>query len=155
DNFVPGYTQVYAFEDGRTNQNPTICTDRDPMMCPGDNKRGNVNGIIVQELDDNDNLVSGGIVKDGDTVASCSVSEANRSTAGGCGRTNPYKACSRYQITVDVPDDVAEPDPSSTDMNGNPLHEIVWVDYFADGGDIETPVLLVSDAIAGIQRNTD
>jgi hypothetical protein len=143
NDFVPGYTQVYAFCDKRTNQNPRIAI--------GDG----FGGIVVQKIDADDNLVSGGTVGPNDTLDSCPVAEADRSTSGGCGKTDPYQACTGYQITVDVPDDVAEPDPSSTDMNGNELHEIVWVDYFADGGDIDSPVLLVSDATTGIQRGTD
>jgi hypothetical protein len=146
DRFVPGYTQVYAFADGRTNQNPRVVTD--------DGKPGNVGGIIVEKLDVNDDLVSGGAVGPGDTVDSCFVSEADRQLSG-CGRTDPYQVCTQYQITVDVPDDVAELDPSTTDMNNNPLHEVVWVDYFADRGDVDNPILLVSDATLGIQRGTD
>jgi hypothetical protein len=150
DNFVPGYTQVYAFCDTTiTNKNPSFITD--------DGKPGNVNGIIVQALDANDDVVGDGGVGDAGTVTACNVSEASRNASGGCGRTDPYKACARYQITVDVPEDVAEIDPTTTDMTTHQrLHEIVWVDYFADQGDIDTPLLLVADAASGkLQRNDD
>jgi hypothetical protein len=142
--YVPGYTQVYAFCDKRDNANPPIAL--------GDG----YSGIVVQKLDANDNLVRAGTVGPHDNVDSCPVAEADRSTSGGCGRTDPYKACTRYQIMVDVPEGVAELDPSTKDAMGNTLYETVWVDYFADGGDIDTPVLLVADPASGkLQKNTD
>jgi hypothetical protein len=69
----------------------------------------------------------------------------------GCGAVNPFSTCSNYQISVQVPNNVAEIDPATKNSNGQPLHEAVWVDYFADRGDIQTPILLVSDPTLGIQ----
>jgi hypothetical protein len=43
-------------------------------------------------------------------------------------------------VTVEVPATVADWDPA------NGVYETVWVDYFADLGDIDTPVLLVAAA---------
>ena len=44
---------------------------------------------------------------------------------------------------------MAEIDPDSKDVDGNPLRESVWVSYFADFGDMSTSISLVSDATRG------
>ena len=54
-----------------------------------------------------------------------------------------------------MPRDVAEVDPSGKQPDGQPLHEAVWVDYFADQGDINSSTALVSDASLGIQTGYD
>jgi hypothetical protein len=120
DSFVPGYAQVYAFADGRTNDNPVVTGLT-------------INGMPMPEG------VAGAV-----QVAGCSVPEDTRNSAGGCGKTDPFKACPEFQMSVTVPDDVAEVDPSGMAQGGGPLYETVWVDYFADNGDIDSPVLLVS-----------
>src|SRR6185312_15720996 len=74
----------------------------------------------------------------------CDVSTAARN-APGCGKTNAFSACTTYDVSVEVPDTVADYDPA------NGVYETVWVDYFADQGDIDTPVLLVADAVPPTQ----
>jgi hypothetical protein len=125
DSFVPGYTQVYAFSDLRPNDNP-----------------------VVTSL-----LIDGRPLRDGDTVETCGVSIDDRLAPPGCGRPDPYAQCASYVLDVVVPDDVAEDDPSSQSADGSSLKEVVWVDYFADQGSIDSPVKLVSDATTGILRD--
>ena len=43
----------------------------------------------------------------------------------------------------------------SRDANGDPLREVVWVDYYADGGEILSDRALVSDAAQGYQSEHD
>jgi hypothetical protein len=123
DSFVPGYTQVYAFADGRTNANPA--TDGITL-----------DGKAIPEQGD-----------DPPVVARCPVTAAERRT-GGCGTGSPTDDCTHYQIEA-VVGDSAEVDPGAFDENGNPLREVVWVSYFADAGDVEPSIKLVSDARSG------
>jgi hypothetical protein len=124
EGFLPGYTQVYVFEDGRTNANPVV------------------NALTV----------------DGDpyapetppTVPRCDVSAEERRKSG-CAATDEFTECEAVEIDVDVPDDIAEIDPEAVDIEGDPLNEVVWVSYFADGGDFQSGIRLVSDAREGIQ----
>ncbi len=143
DSFVPGYTQVYVFADGRQNANPPV----DGLS---------LNGAI---LDDRAGAASPGSdlteVPAGH-VLRCPVSEDDRGSAG-CGKTDPSKACTDYELSVffNDPTTVAEPEPKAegTAPDGGVLMEEVWVDYFADQGDIDTPVLLVNDATTGLQSS--
>jgi hypothetical protein len=135
DSFVPGYTQVYAFADGRQNANPTI----DGLTLNGGALPGRQQpGVTLSPPPP--------------VVTRCPVTEADRGSAG-CGKTDPSKACADLELSVFFrhPEGVSEIDPSGTTEDGSPLHEEVWVDYFADGGDIDSPVLLVYDATTGLQ----
>ncbi|NUO54500.1 MAG: hypothetical protein HOV80_37120 [Polyangiaceae bacterium] len=122
DGFVPGYTQVYVFEDGRRNANPVI------------------NGILV------DGEAPAAQV----TVPACKVSEDERRKTG-CSATDEFAECETVDIDVSVPDDVAEIDAGATGAEGEELREVVWVSYYADAGDFDSPTKLVSDAQKGIQ----
>jgi hypothetical protein len=116
DAFVPGYTQVYAFSDGRTNNNPPV------------------NGISINQVPNDAGVADGG------NVTACPVPEGARIGVAGCGSTDPFTQCqddrAEYQITVDVPLDDKSP-------TGLPQYELVWVDYFADQGDMDTPTSLI------------
>jgi hypothetical protein len=119
--FVPGYTQLYAFEDRRTNVNPanrglTIDGDRaDPTVVP--------------------------------SVATCSTQDTSQPQ--GCGPPPQNQtACTKPTIDV-VVDDVAELD-GSLSASGTPQREVVWVDYFADKGTFEKDRKVVSKADTGI-----
>lgn len=52
-------------------------------------------------------------------------------------------------VKVDVPSDVAEVDPGSSDINGNVLREGVWVDFYANKGDFTKITRLISDPTTG------
>jgi hypothetical protein len=126
ESFVPGYTQVYSFEDGRKNQNPTV------------------NGFTIDGTSIEEGAASE--VK----VERCDIADDKRNLAPGCGRPNPNADCKSYEIDIDVPEDVAEIDEDAKSQDGKPLTEVVWVDYFADGGSFDRDLMLVSDATTGI-----
>ena len=122
ESFLPGYTQVYAFADGRTNANPRV------------------SGLAL----DGNEIPAG----ESPTVAACALTEEERNFSG-CDAKDPKEECTVYEVDVLVPSDVAEVDPDGTSLEGEQLTEPVWVDYYADGGDLESSVKLVSDALAG------
>lgn len=130
DAFVPGYTQIYAFADGRENKNPEVL------------------GITMD----------GAPLEDGKEVTSCKVSEEDRLGPPGCGRPDPFKECTSYTIDIVLPDDperVAETDPDARQADGSYLREAVWVDYFTDNGSFDADIKLVSDAVEGLRDNHD
>jgi hypothetical protein len=168
DSFVAGYTQVYAFADGATNHNPVVngidlagsplpagtCVPN-RKACGGDAGAPDESqdaGPVEERVDAGDAGDAGLIVEPSCCeVHTCDISEDTRLGPGGCGKQDPFKSCSEYAITVDVPQDVAEPDPNTKGPDGGLAHESVWVDYFADKGDFDNATLLVSDALNGIQ----
>jgi hypothetical protein len=137
DRFVPGYTTVYAFADGYTNKNPPVCdlsvtvTGDTDGGAPGGGGDG---GPCMPDL------LDGGTGAQVYTIPYCDVSTAAR-VATGCNKTDAFSACATYDVSVDVPATVADYD------SANGVYETVWVDYFADQGDINDPVLLVADAV--------
>lgn len=135
ESFVPGYTQIYAFEDGRTNANPEV-------------KRLTITGGDIEK--DTTFLEGSG---DAPEVEACPLSDEARSPAAGCGAKDPYTECEAYTIDVDVDQAIAEIDEGSTDPEGKKLREVVWVDYFADKGDLDADVRLVSDATTGLTES--
>jgi hypothetical protein len=127
DRFVPGYTQVYAFADGRGNANPVIeAMTLDAKEIPADPAKA-------------------------PEVEACSVTEDERLKMAGCGRRDAWSDCTTYDVSVKVPEDVAEIDPSGKQADGTPVRETVWIDYFTDRGDFAHPTQLVSDAVTGYQ----
>jgi hypothetical protein len=126
ESFVPGYTQIYSFEDGRVNNNPTVNAvtfDGKPMSDqPADYPK----------------------------VPPCDVPDADRNLPASCSRQDAYVACTPYAIDVDVPDDVAEIDPEAKDENGKQLKEAVWVNYYADAGNFDGDIKLISTATGEI-----
>ncbi len=131
ESFVPGYTQIYSFEDGRVNNNPVVNAltfDGEPMSDePGKYPK----------------------------VASCDVPAADRNLPASCSREDPYTACTAYEIDVDVPDDVAEIDPEAKDETGKQLKEAVWVNYYADAGNFDGDIKLISTSDGDIiQKRT-
>lgn len=125
DSFVPGYTQIYAFADGRENRNPELL------------------GLTLE----------GQPLLDGQQVERCSVTEEDRLGPAGCGRPDPFTECTTYDIDIELPDDVekiAETDPDARQPDGSYLREAVWVDYFTDRGSVDADIKLVSDAVEGL-----
>ncbi|WP_437970313.1 hypothetical protein WMF04_13890 [Sorangium sp. So ce260] len=121
DSFVPGYTQVYVFEDGRTNANPTMLG----LTLDGDAMSEDFAAIPNADR--------------------CPIDREERREAG-CSAEDPFTACRAYTIDAIIPPDVAEDDP---DAKQQALKEIVWVDYFTDLGDLDGGIKLVSDAADG------
>lgn len=124
--FVPGYTQIYAFEDGRENPPPPVAA----LRFDGD-------------VHDAEQAVA---------VDLCGVTKEDRAKSG-CAATDEFAECTTYPVDIDVEADVADLDPESKDKDGNPLREVVWVDYFADGGEFDSDIKLVSDAVKGLQES--
>jgi hypothetical protein len=135
DRFVPGYTTVFAFADGYTNPNPPVCGLS--VTVSGDTDGGapltGDGGTCMPDVPD------AGLGAQVGSAAYCDVSEAARH-ASGCNGTDAFSACQSYDVSVEVPATVADYDPA------NGVYETVWVDYFADLGDIDPPVLLVAAA---------
>lgn len=126
EGFVPGYTQVFVFDDGRRNGNPIVT---------GLSYDGTV------------------LAPDAPTpqIRRCDVSEDERRKSG-CAAIDEFTECTTVTFDVAVPDDVAEVDPDAVDPEGEPLREVVWVSYYTDGGQFDSATKLVSDASDGIQR---
>ena len=122
ESFVIGFTQAYAFADSRGNDNPPI------------------DGMEFSAQPWSDDLTQVPI------VPPCPVSEADRKQ-GGCA-TEGLDSCEGYVVKALV-GDVAEVDPDAFTPEGVPFREVVWVNYFADSGDIEDFTKLVSDAELG------
>ncbi|MBL9024664.1 MAG: hypothetical protein JNL21_20885 [Myxococcales bacterium] len=126
EGFVPGYTQVFVFDDGRRNLNP-----------------------VVTGLSYDDQVFAADAPPP--QIQRCAVSEEERRKSG-CAATDEFTECTTVTFDVAVPDDVAEIDPGALDPNGEPLREVVWVSYFTDGGQFDSATKLVSDSAKGIQR---
>ncbi len=126
DSFVPGYTQIYAFEDGRTNVNPpTAAVTLDGLPLPTD-------PTLAPK------------------VALCPVSDAERQKRGCARRGTGIGDCEQHDLGATIPD-AAEVMPDESDERGGSLREVVWVSYFADAGDVDSSVKLVSDSRKGYQ----
>ncbi len=126
ESFVPGYTQIYSFDDGRVNQNPTV------------------NALTFDGAEMSDEPAKY------PKAAPCDVPESDRNLPPSCSREDPYTACTAYEIDVDVPDDVSEIDPDAKDENGKQLREAVWVNYYADAGNFDSDIKLLATAAGDV-----
>lgn len=125
ESFVPGYTQIYSFADGRQNTNPAI----DAFLWEG---------AAAPEGEDPSVIP---------VVPSCPLTDDER--RAGCTGEDPFEACQAYSIDVAIDPALAEVDPGVSSPDGSPLREIVWVNYYADKGDIDGDTSLVSGAVEG------
>ena len=119
ESFVPGYTQIYSFEDGRANANPPA------------------EALVFDDAELTDETST-------TTVAPCDVPDSDRNVPPSCSREDPYVTCESYTVDVKVPDNVAEIDPDAKDEKGNQLKEAVWVNYYSDVGNFESDIKLIS-----------
>ncbi len=126
DAFIPGYTQVYVFEDGRVNANPPV------------------EGMLFDE----ELLAEDARIE----TTTCPVTFEERRKSG-CSATDEFTECDAHTIDLQVPNDVADDDQESLDADGNPLKESVWVSYFATGGTFDADIKLLNDATKGIQED--
>jgi len=123
ESFVPGYAQVYAFADGRTNDNPPVAAlTLDGMELPSDPALA-------------------------PTVPRCAVTEDERRKAG-CAKKDLLETCKEHALDATIPD-AAEPLDETGSEIGGALREAVWVNYYADGGELDGAVRLVSDSSKG------
>ncbi|WP_437758757.1 hypothetical protein [Sorangium sp. So ce1389] len=121
DSFIAGYTQVYVFGDGRVNANPEM------------------QGLTLDGAPLPEDFA------DIPTVPPCPVGKEERREVG-CSAEDPFVECTAYDLDALIDASVAEPDP---DAQQQALREIVWIDYFADLGDLDRGIKLVSDAAEG------
>lgn len=128
ESFVPGYTQIYSFADGRMNGVPEILG----LTIDGED--------IPEDLDQIP------------TIPACDVPPDERNQPASCTREDAFTACASYEIQVEVPEDVAEVDPEAKGDDGQPLTETVWVNYATDTGDFESDIKLVNDPQTGYQE---
>jgi hypothetical protein len=108
DDFVPGYLNLYSYED-RTNQNPVI------------------NGLSIG------------------TTSYPETTPIPDTHLAGC---NGGK-CTNVHIKALIEQASAEIDQGGTDDNGNPLKEMLWVDYYTSVGKLAKSARLVNDATKG------
>ena len=126
DSFVPGYTQIYVFEDGRINADPPVKA----LMFDGKSvNEGPGNALSVPR---------------------CSVDDDTRTAPASCSKTDPFTTCTPVNIDIVADATVADDDPEGTTQDGKLLKEVVWVDYFSDKGDFDDDVRLVNDATTGL-----
>jgi len=126
ESFVPGYTQIYAFADGRSNNNPVI-------------QGLTLNGKEIPSADDFDQIP---------TVKACPLTDEERRTPR-CDREADIADCTSYILEALVDPSVAEIDPDATGETGGQLTETLWVSYFSDAGDIAPGIKLVNDPVSG------
>lgn len=132
DSYVPGYTQIYSFADGRQNGLPPVT---------GITLDGEV--MPEGEPDAGAELI---------TVPRCDVPPDERNQPPSCSREDPFTACTAYEIQVEVPENVAEVDPDAKGSDGEPLTETVWVNYLSDNGDFDGDIKLINDPQTGYQK---
>jgi hypothetical protein len=120
ESFVVGYTQVFVFGDGRPNTNPPVL------------------GLRLDGADIPDDAESAPVLE------KCVVAATPE---GGCDQP-AADDCKTYKIEALV-EDVAEFDPESSEAGEAPVKEAIWIDYFADKGDIVGFRQLVNDPTTG------
>ena len=126
ESFVPGYTQIYSFADKRTNANPQVT---ELTLDGKDHGDGPGNALVVK---------------------SCPVDDDTRTAPASCSKPDPFTTCAPVMVDITALAGVAEDDPEGKGLDGKPLKEVVWVDYFADQGNFDADVSLVSDATTGL-----
>jgi hypothetical protein len=126
DSFIAGYTQVYVFPDGRTNENPPV-------------QGLTLNGEVIEEDPDS-----------APVVARCANAPAAGEGQSGCGREEAA-GCKTHKIQAIV-DDVAEPDPEAAVAGAGAVREAIWVDYYTDGGSLTGAKKLISDTAKGYRE---
>lgn len=126
DSFVPGYTQVYSFEDERRNENPVV------------------KGMTLEGQPMSEDFADIPVVK-----ACAQTFEERRQV--GCFAPEPFEGCEAVEIDVDVDSNIAEIDPGEI-VNGKQIYEAVWVDYLVDAGDVTSGIRLISGVTEGYKK---
>ncbi|AKT41964.1 hypothetical protein [Chondromyces crocatus] len=130
DSFIPGYTQIYAFDDGRTNENPVATGIR----------------LNDEEIVEDFSLIP--------SVPLCPIPEEERRMTG-CSAADPIAECTTHELNVIVDRDrLAEIDPDGETLDGKQLTEVVWVNYYTDQGELRADTQLVNDAVNGFNPDT-
>lgn len=128
DDFVAGYSAVYAF-DKYTNQNPIIATDKFQVggkeyapSCVGD---ACIDTPIPDTLD-------------------CNTAPCIRAC-----NADGTKDCPDIHVRPFVDRASAEVDQVSVDAYGQTFQEQMWIDYYVSRGGLKSEVRLLNDATAG------
>ncbi|HEX8790647.1 MAG TPA: hypothetical protein VF765_06820 [Polyangiaceae bacterium] len=124
DDWVLGYTRVYAY-DTLTNANP-----------------------VIDHVDVNGQRLS---LTQGDAPQ---IYEAPACDSGvGCLSMSPCTSSDKTNCQVKigpvVPSSSWELNPEQTDVNGNPLHEEIWADYYSSVGQVQYSARLLYDPSTG------
>lgn len=127
DSFVPGYTQVYSFEDERRNENPAV------------------RGLIINGTKTADDPSTTPVVK------ACAQSFDDRRQVG-CFAPEPFEGCTPVKIDVDVDSTIGEIDPGEI-VDGKQINEAVWVDWLVEAGDLTSGIQLISGVTEGYKQN--
>lgn len=131
ESFVPGYTQIYSFAPLAPGEAPP--TNANPQLL----------GLTLDGAKIEEDFAKIPI------VPPCPITAEERREVG-CGAPVLADECTSYALKAEVdPATVAEVDPASTSIDGDPLKEVVWVSYFADQGNLTGGTKLVSDAVVG------
>jgi hypothetical protein len=124
DDWVLGYTRVYAY-DSLTNANPVI----------------SYVDVAGQKLA----LTQG----DGPQIYEAPACDAG----AGCLSMSPCTSSDQNQCQVKigpvVPSSSWEVNPEQTDVNGNPLHEEIWADFYSSIGRVQYSARLLYDPSTG------
>jgi hypothetical protein len=96
----------------------------------------------------NQNPVLGGVTFGGDPV-----DVAQGISAGICTESNTDH-CPTRPLDVVVPNDSQELDPSNLDVDGQVLHEQLYVDYYLTGGRVMNDTVVIFDPRAGRPSGT-
>jgi hypothetical protein len=124
DDWVLGYTRVYAY-DTLTNANPVI-------------SYVDVNGQRLA-------LTQG----DGPQIYEAPACDSG----AGCLSMSPCTSSNQDQCQVKigpvVPSSSWELNPEQTDVNGNPLHEEIWADFYSSVGQVQYSARLLYDPSTG------
>jgi hypothetical protein len=143
DDFVAGYTQIYAFDDF-TNQNPVLA---DTGM-PG---RFEVRG---QTFDSS--CVGASCLTLPDPVDPCVSDPGSVLCVPVCPDDGDLLKCPKHDFKPLIDATLAantERDGLAEISYGRPYWEAMWIDFYADRGNFDPAVKLFSDAVAGYNPN--
>lgn len=129
-------------------QVPIGCFDDDHVQLGADDFVLGFTRIYAYASRRNENPVLQGLTFDGQAVDLAAGVTMDRCTA------TRRADCPKHELQVTLPDASQEPVPGEGDINGNPRKEVVWVSWFATGGQIESGQRLLFDARAGRVPNS-
>lgn len=131
DDFVAGYTAVYAYENLRNNT-PIIegFAVKGVSVTPD---------CIGPDCLDKPVVVSADCSPDAVVIPVCTEDDDDD--------------CPGHDIRPLVPDTSVDPDQLSADTRGRDLTEQMWINYYTDRGSVKSDARLFNDAVAGVNRN--
>jgi hypothetical protein len=126
DDFVAGYTSIYAYQK-YTNKNPEV----DGFMFDGKKSTPDCVGRACLTA----------------APASGTCGTAGALCVSSCAADGD-KSCSGHAIAPIVPRSSAESDSVEV-AQGQNLEEQMWIDYYVDGGSVDSPARLLNGATSG------